>query len=100
MKPEEALNNLQNEVWGSLDRYSQKLGWGLTGIQPECWTCLDSAVDELVKARHTLNRLKQLADTNDKNLKESHPEMSLDDRIIAQFHGLLLAFCKQKGIEL
>lgn len=45
------LDNFQNQVWGYLDAYSKKLGWGLTGIQPECWALLDSALDELVKLR-------------------------------------------------
>lgn len=47
----QALNTLQDSVWGSLDKYSKALGWGLTGIQPECWSCLDSAVEELRKRR-------------------------------------------------
>ena len=48
------LNDFQNEVWGSLEKYSIKLGWGLTGIQGECWTLLDMAVDELVAKRDML----------------------------------------------
>lgn len=46
-----ALSAFQDEVWGNLSTYSSKLGWGLTGIQPECWALLDAAVDELVKLR-------------------------------------------------
>jgi hypothetical protein len=46
-----ALNDLQDEVWKNLGAYSNKLGWGLSGIQPECWTLLDTAVDELVQLR-------------------------------------------------
>jgi hypothetical protein len=38
-------------VWASLDKYSKALGWGLSGIQPECWMLLDAAVDELKKRR-------------------------------------------------
>jgi hypothetical protein len=38
-------------VWASLEKYSRKLGWGLSGIQPENWILLDHAVDELVKLR-------------------------------------------------
>jgi hypothetical protein len=38
-------------VWSILDKYSKTLGWGLTGIQPECWTLLDLAVEELKKRR-------------------------------------------------
>lgn len=53
-----SLNRLQNEVWKSLGQYSEKLGWGLTGIQPECWSCLDSSVDELVAARKEIKRLR------------------------------------------
>lgn len=49
-----SLTNFQNQVWGDLDKYSKKLGWGLTGIQPECWALLDAAVDELVKAREII----------------------------------------------
>lgn len=45
------LTNFQNDTWASLDKYSKALGWGLSGMQPECWTMLDSAVNELVKAR-------------------------------------------------
>lgn len=45
------LNAFQDSVWASMDSYSKKLGWGLTGIQPECWTLLDSAVDELAALR-------------------------------------------------
>jgi len=48
---EDALNTLQDSVWSSLDRYSKALGWGLSGIQPECWMLLDAAVDELKKRR-------------------------------------------------
>lgn len=46
-----ALVDFQDEVWKSLGTYSNKLGWGLTGAQAECWTCLDAAVDELVRLR-------------------------------------------------
>lgn len=46
-----ALTNFQDNVWGSLDKYSKALGWGLTGIQPECWAMLDMAVEELRKRR-------------------------------------------------
>jgi hypothetical protein len=31
----------------SMEKYSQQLGWGLTGGQEECWTMLDRAVDRL-----------------------------------------------------
>jgi hypothetical protein len=47
----QALNDLQDEVWKNLGVYSTKLGWGLSGIQPECWALLDMAVDELVHLR-------------------------------------------------
>jgi hypothetical protein len=50
-KSEDALNKLQDSVWSSLDKYSKALGWGLSGIQPECWMLLDAAVDELKKRR-------------------------------------------------
>jgi hypothetical protein len=46
-----ALRLLQDSVWKSMDTYSKQLGWGLTGIQPECWTLLDSAINELVQRR-------------------------------------------------
>lgn len=48
------LNDFQNEVWGSLEKYSIKLGGGLAGIQGECWTLLDMAVNELVAKRDLL----------------------------------------------
>ena len=49
-----ALNDLQDEVWKNLGAYSDKLGWGLSGIQPECWACLDSAVEELARRQYTI----------------------------------------------
>lgn len=45
------VNRLQDLLWKSMHGYSHKLGWGLSGAQPECWTCLDGCVDELVKRR-------------------------------------------------
>jgi hypothetical protein len=50
---EDAVTSFQNEVWASLEKYSTKLGWGLTGTQPECWTLLDYAIAELVKRKVT-----------------------------------------------
>lgn len=41
------LNGFQDEVWKSLGKYSDQLGWGLTGIQPECWSLLDDAIVRL-----------------------------------------------------
>lgn len=55
----DALNSFQDEVWGSLDKYSKALGWGLTGIQPECWTLLDSAVEELKERRKIMEEMCQ-----------------------------------------
>ena len=49
----EALNHFQDSAWASLNKYSKALGWGLSGIQPECWMLLDSAVDELKKRRES-----------------------------------------------
>jgi hypothetical protein len=51
---ESELSAFQDEVWASLEKYSRKLGWGLSGIQPENWILLDHAVDELVKLRDQL----------------------------------------------
>ena len=47
----DALNNLQDQVWSSLGKYSKTLAWGLTGIQPECWALLDTAIDDLAARR-------------------------------------------------
>lgn len=55
----QALNALQDSVWMGLDKYSKALGWGLTGIQPECWALLDSAVEELVKARKIIKETRE-----------------------------------------
>ena len=55
-----ALELFQNNVWASLNNYSNALGWGLTGIQPECWTCLDLAVGELVQSRAILKDLREI----------------------------------------
>jgi hypothetical protein len=51
---ESELSAFQDEVWSSLEKYGRKLGWGLSGIQPENWILLDHAVDELVKLRDQL----------------------------------------------
>jgi len=51
---ESELSAFQDEVWSSLEKYGRKLGWGLSGIQPENWILLDHAVDELVKLREQL----------------------------------------------
>lgn len=56
----DSLCGFQNEVWSSMGRYSNSLGWGLTGIQPECWVCLDSAVDELREKRDKVKQLTAL----------------------------------------
>jgi hypothetical protein len=48
---DDELMRLQDEIAESMDRYSQELGWGLTGYQPECWSLLDAAVSELVRLR-------------------------------------------------
>lgn len=61
----EALNSLQDEVWASLGKYSEKLGWGLTGIQPECWTMLDMSVDELKDRRKVMDDLRRIVGIKD-----------------------------------
>lgn len=33
-------------IESSMEKYSQKLGWGITGAQEECWTMLDMAVEQ------------------------------------------------------
>lgn len=58
-----ALTNFQNEVWASLNRYSDTLGWGLSGMQPECWTCLDSAIEELKKRRQSDEQVIRILNT-------------------------------------
>lgn len=52
-----ALNSFQDEVWGSFDGWSKSLGWGLTGIQPECFAMMDASVRELVEARKQLDAI-------------------------------------------
>jgi len=61
---QDALKSLQNTVWKSMDDYSKQLGWGLTGIQPECWCCLDAAVKELVEWRKVITSLWQIVVEN------------------------------------
>lgn len=51
---EAKLSAFQDEVWSSLEKYGRKMGWGLSGVQPENWILLDHAVDELVKLRDQL----------------------------------------------
>lgn len=58
---------IQDNVWNSMGKYSSKLGWGLSGHQPECWACLDSAVDELVKARGIIKELRSVLELTDRN---------------------------------
>ena len=55
-----ALTKFQNDTWASLDRYSKALGWGIAGMQPECWALLDSAVDELVAKRELIHDLRKV----------------------------------------
>jgi len=57
----ETIRSMQDSIWGSMQTYSSKLGWGLSGIQPECWTLLDTAVDELVWRREQAGVLRQMA---------------------------------------
>lgn len=52
-----ALNSFQDEVWGSFDGWAKSLGWGLTGIQPECFAMMDASVRELVEARKQLDAI-------------------------------------------
>jgi hypothetical protein len=54
-----ALTNFQNEVWASLNTYSNQLGWGLSGMQSECWTLLDAAISELVDARRIIKETRE-----------------------------------------
>lgn len=41
----------------SMQKYSTKLGWGITGAQPECWAMLDREVDALATLRRELPML-------------------------------------------
>lgn len=50
-KAQKLLTYFQDSVWHSLGKYSDRLGWGLTGLQAECWTLLDRAVEELAELR-------------------------------------------------
>lgn len=54
-----ALTGFQNDVWATLNKYSDMLGWGLTGQQPECWALLDSAVAELRLNREIMAEIRQ-----------------------------------------
>lgn len=45
----------------SMEKYSQQLGWGLTGAQAECWIMLDIAIARLVKLEAELPKVATLA---------------------------------------
>lgn len=45
------------EITRSMEKYSQQLGWGLTGAQGECWAMLDRDVEALAKLRSELPKL-------------------------------------------
>ena len=58
----EAFNTFRTDVWRSLEKYSSKLGWGIVGHQPECWTCLDMAVDELKDRRDRSEQIVRIVE--------------------------------------
>lgn len=55
---EKYLRERLNKIEQTLQKYSELLSWGLTGQQEECWTMLDSAIEELVKLRDYFGKLK------------------------------------------
>lgn len=44
----------------SMAKYSEALGWGLTGAQPECWVMLDQAVERLALMNRKLPELASM----------------------------------------
>lgn len=61
-----ALTRFQNDTWASLNRYSDTLGWGLSGMQPECWTLLDAAIEELLVKRKLIHDLREVLTVPDR----------------------------------
>lgn len=45
---------------GDLDKWMKTLGAGITGYQPEAYTLMDMAVDELVKLRKQIEAAKNI----------------------------------------
>lgn len=80
-------------IEGSMEKYSQQLGWGLGGAQPECWTMLDLAVERLAK----LDRELPMLATNLKDL-EVHMRTNMGPGHNAALLAVLDSL-KQLGIE-
>ena len=69
-------------IEGSMDKYSQKLEWGLTGSQEECWTLLDMAVDQAA----VMARIRKAVDSLD---KAHRGDMAVIGKIFMYESGLL-----------
>lgn len=53
------LARFQDQTWASFAMWSEALGWGLTGIQPECHAAMDASVAELVRLRGENTALRE-----------------------------------------
>lgn len=62
------------EITRSMEKYSQQLGWGLTGAQGECWAMLDRDVEALATLRSELPKLATNLDNVQRGLLgHDHP---------------------------
>ena len=62
-KWEQQSETYRKLIEGSMDKYSAKLGWGITGAQEECWTMLDIAVDQaevMARVRRAIDKLDDM----------------------------------------
>lgn len=55
---EAALTHFQDDVWGAFQTWSMALGWGITGMQPECYAMMDASIDRMLSAEAEAERLK------------------------------------------
>ena len=69
-------------IESSMEKYSQLLGWGISGAQPECWVMLDMAVRRCAAVDRAIRDIEKLDRTH-------RGDMAVIGKILAKEMGLL-----------
>lgn len=96
---EAALTHFQDEVWGAFQTWSMALGWGITGMQPECYAMMDASIDRMLSAEAEAERLKARVAEMEKALSEAVDVLAgmNDDEINEDLLPRLRAALAQEG---
>ncbi len=83
----QAVENERLRFEGDLDKWMKIIGAGITGYQPEAYTVMDLACEELVRARAEIERLRNKVSARALTDKQLSDEISAVDAVCAGGFG-------------